>query len=101
MDLHDSPEEARFRRDVRAWLEENLPRGWGTKEFEAAKNADEEVAFLKQWQRTLFDGGWAGLDWPKEYGGRDIGVVESVIWAEEYTRVRGPNQMNIEFDVVE
>ncbi|MBW2293719.1 MAG: acyl-CoA dehydrogenase family protein [Deltaproteobacteria bacterium] len=95
MDLHDSPDEARFRRDARNWLEANLPAGWGTADFEAPENADEEVAFLKQWQRTLFDGGWAGLDWPEEYGGRDIGVMESMIWAEEYTRVRGPNQISM------
>jgi len=95
MDLHDSPDEARFRDEVRSWLEANLPPGWRTPDFVEPSNADEEVTFLKAWQRTLFDGGWAGLDWPREYGGRDIGIMESVIWAEEYTRVRGPNQISM------
>lgn len=102
MDLHDSPDEAKFRREVRVWLESNLPPGWGTPDFVAPKDASEEVAFLRRWQRTLFDGGWAGLNWPKEYGGCEIGIMEDVIWAEEYTRVRGPNQisMSVGMDLV-
>jgi alkylation response protein AidB-like acyl-CoA dehydrogenase len=95
MDLHDTPDEAGFRREVRSWLESSLPAGWGTQDFEAPGTPDEEVAFLKQWQRTLFDGGWAGLDWPKAYGGREIGVIEDLIWCEEYARVRGPNQISM------
>jgi len=95
LDLHDSKSEAAFRSEVRSWLEANLPSGWGTPEFEQPQGADQEVAFLKQWQRKLFDGGWAGLDWPKAYGGREIGVMESVIWAEEYTRARAPNQISM------
>jgi len=95
MDLHDTPEEARFRSEVRSWLEANLPQGWGTPDFAKPANPDEEVNFLRQWQRTLFDGGWAGLDWPKQYGGREIGIMEDIIWSEEYTRVRGPNQISM------
>ncbi len=102
MDLHDTPEEARFRAEVREWLEANLPQGWGTPEFKAPSNPDEEVAHLKQWQRALYDGGWAGLDWPKEYGGRAIGIIEDLIWSEEYCRVRAPNQisMSVGMDLV-
>ena len=95
MDLHDSPEEARFRGEVRDWLESNLPEGWGTPAFAAPQTPDEEVAFLRQWQRSLYDGGWAGLDWPKAYGGREIGIMEDIIWCEEYARVRGPNQISM------
>jgi alkylation response protein AidB-like acyl-CoA dehydrogenase len=95
MDLRDSPEESRFRRDARAWLEANLPRGWGTPEWRTPADAGAEVAFLKQWQRKLFDGGFAGLDWPVEYGGRDVGVIQNMIWHEEYTRLRAPNQISV------
>jgi alkylation response protein AidB-like acyl-CoA dehydrogenase len=95
MDLHDSPDEAQFRQEVRSWLEASLPEGWGTPAFEMPQTPDEEVAFLRKWQRTLYDGGWAGLDWPKAYGGREIGIIEDVIWAEEYTRVRAPNQISM------
>ncbi len=95
MDLHDSPEEAAFRAEARAWLEANLPVGWGTPDQPKPADADEEVAFLKRWQRQLYEGGWAGLDWPVEYGGRDVGIFMNMIWQEEYTRVRGPNQISV------
>jgi alkylation response protein AidB-like acyl-CoA dehydrogenase len=95
MDLHDSPDEAAFRREARGWLEANLPEGWGTPAHAKPKNADEEVAFLKGWQRRLFEGGWAGLDWPVAFGGRDVGVVKNMIWEEEYTRLRAPNQISM------
>jgi alkylation response protein AidB-like acyl-CoA dehydrogenase len=95
MDLRDTPEEAEFRRAARSWLEANLPAGWGTPEHPKPRNADEEVAFLKQWQRRLYDGGWAGLDWPVEYGGRDVGIVKNIIYHEEYTRLRCPNQISM------
>jgi len=95
MDLRDSPEEARFRQEARAWLEANLPEGWGTPGFQKPQTPAQEVAFLRQWQRTLYDGGWAGLDWPQEYGGRGIGIIESLIYNEEYTRARGPNQISM------
>lgn len=95
MDLRDSPEEASFRRAARVWLEANLPSGWGTPAWRKPVDADAEVAFLRQWQRKLFDGGFAGLDWPVAYGGRDVGVIQNMIWHEEYTRLRAPNQISV------
>jgi len=95
MDLRDSPAQAKFRAEARLWLEANLPRGWGTSAFEMPETAEEEVAFLKSWQRRLHDGGWAGLDWPEAYGGRDIGVFEHIIYLEEYTRARAPNLISM------
>jgi len=95
MDLNDSPEQAQFRREARSWLQQNLPPGWGTAAFEMPASAEQEVVFLKSWQRKLHDGGWAGLDWPSEYGGRDIGIFEHIIYLEEYTRARAPNQISM------
>ena len=95
MDLRDSPAQARFRREVCRWLEQNLPPGWGTPTFERPASVDEEVAFLRAWQRKLYDGGWAGLDWPEEYGGRGIGIFEHIIYLEEYTRLRAPNLISM------
>ncbi len=47
----------------------------------------DKVAFARRWQRTLYDGGWAGLHWPREYGGRGATPLEQFLFAEEYTRV--------------
>jgi alkylation response protein AidB-like acyl-CoA dehydrogenase len=91
MDLRDSPEQARFRAEVRAWLAANLPEGWGTPAFEMPRGVEERVAFAQSWQRRLHEGGWSGLEWPREFGGRGAGVVESLIYGEEYARARAPD----------
>ena len=95
MELRDSPEQARFRAEVRTWLSANLPAGWGTRSYVLPETPEEEVAFLRDWQRKLYDGGGAGLDWPRAYGGRELGVFEQIIHLEEYTRARGPNLISM------
>jgi Acyl-CoA dehydrogenase, N-terminal domain len=68
MDLSDAPDEARFRQDVRAWLEKSLP------ELPWPEPADlaEKAPFWRQWQAMLFEAGYAGLTWPREYGGQGL-----------------------------
>jgi alkylation response protein AidB-like acyl-CoA dehydrogenase len=95
MDLRDTREEAEFRASAASWLEAHLPEGWRTPAYEKPKDASEEVAFLKRWQGQLFDGGWAGLDWPVEYGGKDVGIIKNMIYHEEYARLRCPNQISM------
>jgi len=95
MDLRDSPEEARFREEIRDWLRANLPAGWGTPAHPEPETAEERVAFGRTWQRRLFEGGWAGLTWPREYGGRGAGVIEAMIYGEEYARARGPDLIHL------
>ena len=94
MDLRDTPEQAAFRAEVRSWLAANLPDGWrdGVREPD---EMGERVAFLQRWQRKLYDGGWAGLDWPAEFGGRGIGIFEEIIFHEEYVRAEAPNLINL------
>ncbi|TFH22438.1 MAG: acyl-CoA dehydrogenase, partial [Myxococcales bacterium] len=53
MDLRDTTEEAKFRAEVRSWLEANLPADWGTSAFEQPADADARVAFLRGWQKKL------------------------------------------------
>jgi alkylation response protein AidB-like acyl-CoA dehydrogenase len=93
MDFAYTPEEEAFRQELRTWLEEHLPpewkRGWRPPEGSA-----EEAAFLRQWQRTLYEGGWAGVSWPKEYGGRGATLIEQVIYQEEMARADAPRQLN-------
>jgi len=95
VDLHDSPEQARFRLEIRSWLKANLPDGWGTPAFQAPTTAEQRVGFLKGWQRRLYEGGWAGLDWPRQYGGREAGVIESLIFNEEYHRAKAPDMIHL------
>ena len=79
MDFSDTPAEATFRAEARAWLEANQPT-----EEELAGLGEIEQA--KLWQKRKFDAGWACIRWPKEYGGRDASAIEQVIWNQEEAR---------------
>lgn len=84
MDLDVTPEDRRFRDEVRTWLAENVP---------TERRPDTEAAarpFDLAWQRAQFEGGWAGVAWPKEYGGRGLSLIQQMIWYEEYARADAP-----------
>ncbi len=87
MDLTLSPAEEAFRDELRAWLEANHPG----REPEGDEAGFE---FRRRWQRTLNDAGWAGVSWPKEYGGRGATLVEQAIFNEEVVRSRTPQMAN-------
>ncbi|KLL11281.1 acyl-CoA dehydrogenase family protein [Protofrankia coriariae] len=91
MDLADSPGERHFRAEVREWLATALPRlPW-------PEPADlvEKLPFWRQWQRLLFDAGYAGLSWPKEYGGGGADAKIRAVFAEETDRAGVPERLNI------
>jgi alkylation response protein AidB-like acyl-CoA dehydrogenase len=81
-------EETAFRQEVRSWLGENVPK---TPRPPITLEGHEQAAFMKAWQKKLFDAGWAGISWPKAYGGRGLTPQEQVIWYEEYARVKAPD----------
>ena len=91
MDFDDTPEEAAFRAEARAWLEANaIPKGhaddfssgmWSTDYTEA-----EYVKRCREWQGVLAEGGWAGITWPVEYGGRGGRPIEGAIFNQEQAR---------------
>ena len=89
MDLTLNPEEEAFRDELRAWLEENhpgdSPRGGDQAQFE----------FEREWQRKLHEGGWAGISWPKEFGGRGATLIEQAIASEEMARAKVPRPANV------
>ncbi len=95
MDFRLSPAEARFQREVHDWLVANLPAGWGTSGHGRPEDPAERVAFARWWYGRLNEGGWAGLHWPKEYGGRGATPIELFLFAEEYTRVGAPPMIDI------
>ena len=94
MDFSYSPEHERFRNELRQWLVENLPAGWGVDTFEP-KDEDERARFRLDWERKLHSGGWIGLNWPRKYGGREGSQIEKGIFAEEMARARAPEGLNI------
>ena len=95
MDFRLSADEARFQEEVRSWLVANLPVGWGTAGFVKPEAPADKVAFMRGWYRMLYDGGWAGLHWPREYGGRGATPIEQFLFAEEYTRQGAPSMIDI------
>lgn len=84
MDISFSPAEQRFRDEVRAWLADNVPKE------ERPLQPGDAKAFDLAWQARQFAGGWAGINWPVEYGGRGLSLIEQIIWFEEYARAGAP-----------
>ncbi len=93
MDLSYTREEEAFRLQARKWLEENAPKDIADRGFSVPVDG-YTIKLLKDWQRRLFEGGFLGLSWPKEYGGQGKSVVESAIFNEEMARVRAPAPLN-------
>jgi alkylation response protein AidB-like acyl-CoA dehydrogenase len=89
MDLTLSPAEAEFRDEVRSWLEANHPGP------EPQGSLDEVMAFRRDWQQKLHGAGWAGISWPKEYGGRGATMVEQAIFVGESARLEAPSPANV------
>ena len=85
MDFDDTPEEAAFRAEARAWLEAHARRKEpdGSDRLMMQRTDPSHVERCRAWQRTLYDGGWAGIAWPKAYGGRGASPIESLIFAQE------------------
>ena len=94
MDFTFTTAEERFRLELRQWLAEHLPPGWGTPGYPYPKTYEAWVTLRRQWDRTLYTGGYAGLSWPREYGGRGATLVEQVIYYEEVARARAPEELN-------
>ena len=94
MNFDFSEQEESFRKDVRAWLEGNLPADLRGKAFASSRADREEVARLRQWQKTMCEAGYVGRDWPREFGGRDATLVEQVILYQELARAESPQIVN-------
>ncbi|MBI4589945.1 MAG: acyl-CoA dehydrogenase family protein, partial [Candidatus Rokubacteria bacterium] len=93
MDFKLTPQEEAFRDTLRRWLEVNAPGDWA-KLRQRFSTRDEQIAFLRDWQRRLYEAGYVGLHWPKEYGGRGATIMEQAIFCEEMARARAPELPN-------
>jgi alkylation response protein AidB-like acyl-CoA dehydrogenase len=87
MDFRDSPEDALYREQVRAWLEDAV-------EPLAGETMEERLPAWRAWQKRLHAAGYAGLAWPKQYGGQDASLVQQAIFLEEYDRAGAPDRLN-------
>lgn len=88
MDLSYPPEAEELRSEVRSWLEENLPRGWG--EPGHSMTAQQRASFDSEWTKKLSEGGWICASWPQHYGGRGLTTMQAVVLNEEFARVNAP-----------
>ncbi len=93
MDFALSEADEAFREEVRDWLVDHLVGEYAA--LGAGQNLGEgaELEVRKAWQRELAAGGWVGLSWPKEYGGRELSLLRELIFNEEYVRAGGPNRV--------
>ena len=91
VDFELSASEKAFRDEVRAWLKANKPR-------EDRGATDGQKAFIegrRAWQKKLYDAGYVGITWPKEYGGRGAGFMEQLIFNDEMIQAQAPDPINV------
>ena len=89
MDLRFTADQRDFRDEVRTWLAENIPA-----EPLPPMDTPEGFEAHRGWERILFDAGWSVVNWPEAYGGREVGLVEWLLFEEEYYRSGAPGRVN-------
>jgi len=90
MDFSFSPAELAFRDEARRWLEAALPADWRRDHCWMRVEDPLWIRIARDWQRMLFDGGWAMIAWPREHGGRGATVVERWFFDQALDDVGAP-----------
>ena len=90
MDFDLAPAEQAFRDEVRSWLKANAPGDGGSD-----GGGELDVEARRAWQRKLHEAGYAGIAWPKEYGGRGATLMEQLIFNQEFIEARAPEPINV------
>lgn len=88
MDLRYSESDQVFRHALRTWLAEAVPAHGNSP---SRHDWEARRAYDTGWQRKLFDAGYAGINWPKEFGGRGASLMEELVYYEEMSRANAPN----------
>jgi alkylation response protein AidB-like acyl-CoA dehydrogenase len=94
MKLSFSKADEKFREEVAQWLNDNLVEEFAQLKFRGGPG--DEHMFpdeRKKWEAKLAEGGWIGIAWPKEYGGRGCSIEQQVIFNEEYARAGAPGRV--------
>src|SRR5712691_5042005 len=94
MNFDFTAEQEAFRKEVRQWLETNLPDDLRGRAFAASRADHEEVRKLRAWQKTMFEAGYIGIDWPREFGGRGASLIDVIILYQEMARAESPQIVN-------
>jgi alkylation response protein AidB-like acyl-CoA dehydrogenase len=95
MDFNYTPQEEAFRKELREWLEANVPDDIKVEDTAEMVPPNREVFEKRRvFQRKLQEARWIGIWWPREYGGRGAGIMEQAIYNEEYERARAPRPVN-------
>ena len=94
MKLEFSAADEAFRQEITAWLEKHLVGDFEKLRFRGGPG--DEHSFpeeRKLWEQELAKGGWTGIGWSSEYGGRECSIEQQVIFYEEYARAGAPGRM--------
>jgi alkylation response protein AidB-like acyl-CoA dehydrogenase len=94
MNFDFSEREEAFRKEVRAWLEGHVPDDLRGKAFAASRADPDEVRRLRAWQKTMWQAGYVGMSWPREFGGRGASLTEQIILFQEMARAESPQFVN-------
>ena len=89
MDIRFDDNATAFQQTIRSWLEANVPKE------SLPKDPDAAFQYRRAWQRKMYDAGWAGIHWPKEYGGRGATLIEQAVFSEEMARAEAPEMANL------
>ncbi len=94
MDFRDTPEQAAWRQEVRAFAEAELPGSFKTaragQSYLSARDLLWDNPDVREWRRRLVERGWIAPSWPKEYGGAGLSAMEQFIISEEFAEANAP-----------
>ncbi len=86
MNLRFTADQEKFRAEARTWLTANTPPPGSLPSLDTAEGFKSH----QQWEQRMFDDRWSVVSWPEAYGGRDVGILEWLIFEEEYWRAQAP-----------
>jgi len=86
MDLHDTAAHQAFRAEARSWLADHAPAPRSLPSLDTAEGFEAH----RRWEQTMFDDRWSVVSWPEEFGGRGVGLLEWLVFEEEYWRAEAP-----------
>ena len=93
MDLNLSPSEEALRRELSGWLRANLPEDWRSTRLRGLPEG-QAIDVRRAWEQKLGEGGWLGVSWPKDYGGRGATAMEHAIYLQELLQADAPDSLN-------